>query len=146
MFSLSLWRGSRSDSSERTTSTSTNSNSHTTEESWTPSGRSKFTACDSTSLACSALPETKRLVVHTAVANLFENKWFSISDLSEIMELIGARKGGQAYQMLHALHCVHYDKMPPELRARIPELVNECLRRKDDVDHATEAALQGVVI
>lgn len=62
------------------------------------------------------------------------------------MELIGARKGGQAYQMLHALHCVHYDKMPPELRARIPELVNECLRRKDDVDHATEAALQGVVI
>lgn len=146
MFSLSLWRGSRSDSSEHTTSTSTNSNSHTTEESWTPSGRSKSTACDNTLLACSALPETKRLVVHAAVTNLFERDWFSISDLKEIMELIGARRGGEAYQMLHALHCVHYSKMPPELRARIPELVNECLRQKDDVNHATEAALQGVVI
>lgn len=102
--------------------------------------------CESTSLACSALPETKRLVVRTAVTNLFESKWFSISDLNEIMELIGARRSGQAYQMLHALHCVHYDKMPNDLRARIPELVNECLLQVDNVNDATEAALRGVAI
>lgn len=146
MFSLSLWRGSRSDSSERTTSTSTNSSSHTTEGSWTPSGQFKSTECVNTSLVCSALPETKRLVVQTAVTKLFENKWFDICTLDKLLRVIGAREGGQAYDMLHSLHCIHYDKMPPELRARIPELVNECLRQQDNVSDATETALRGVVI
>lgn len=92
------------------------------------------------------MPETKRLVVQTAVTQLFERKWFSISELNEIMELIGARTGGEAHQMLHALHCVHYDKMPPDLRARVPHLVNECLRQKDNVQDAAMTALHNVEI
>lgn len=92
------------------------------------------------------MPETKRLVVQTAVTQLFERKWFSISDLAEIMDLIGARKGSPAYDMLHALHCVHYDKMPPDLRARIPQLVNECLRERDNVQEAAMTALHNVEI
>lgn len=144
MFSLSLWRGSRSDSSEHTASTSTSSSSHTTEESWIPSGRSKSTACENISLACSALPDTKRLVVQAAVTKLFDNKWFDICTLDKTLSLVGARQSGAAYDMLHALHCVHYDKMPPELRSRIPELVNECLRQNDNIVDATEVALRGV--
>lgn len=47
--------------------------------------------------------------------------------------------------MLHTLHCVDYDKMPPELREKIPHLVNECLRQQDNVIDATEVALKGVI-
>lgn len=90
------------------------------------------------------MPETKRLVVQTAVAKLFDNKWFDICTLDKTLSLVGARQGGAAYDMLHALHCIHYDKMPPDLRARIPQLVNECLLQNDNVNDATEVALKGV--
>lgn len=85
-------------------------------------------------------------MVEAAVTKLFENKWFDICTLDKLLRVIGAREGGQAYDMLHTLHCMHYDKMPPELRARIPQLVNECLRQTDNVKDAAQAALQGVVI
>lgn len=48
--------------------------------------------------------------------------------------------------MLKALHCVDYAKMDPQLREKIPHLVNECLRQQDNVLEATDVALQGVVI
>lgn len=48
--------------------------------------------------------------------------------------------------MLHALHCVHYEKMPPQLREKIPHLVNECLRQGDNIIDATDIALNGVQI
>lgn len=83
-------------------------------------------------------------MVQTAVASLFEKNWFDICTLDKLLKIIGARESGEAYKMLHALHCVHYDKMPPELRSRIPELVNECLRQTDNISDATEVALQGV--
>ncbi len=146
MFSLSLWRGSRSGSSERTTSTSGSANQNTSEASWTPYGKSSASPCKSTLLACSALPETKRLVVQTAVSHLFKQTHFSICDLRNVMEIVGARKGSEAYKLLQNLHCVDYDKMPPELRERIPHLVNECLRQQDDVIEATSVALEGVRI
>jgi len=146
MLSLSLWRGSRSDSSERTTSTNTSSNSHTTEASWTPSGQFKSTECVNTSLACSALPETKQLIVQTAVKDLFEKDCFDICVLDKLLKIIDARKAGPAYDMLRLMHCVHYDKMPADLRDRIPHLVNECLRQKENVMDATMVALNGVEI
>lgn len=145
MFSLSLWRGLRSDSSERTTSTNTNSNSNTTEGSWTPSGKSNSTVCENILPFCSALPETKQLVVKQAVKKLFEDRHFSICTLDRAIDLIGARQGGEAYKMLHTLHCVDYDKMPPELREKIPHLVNECLRQQNNVIEATNVALKGVL-
>ena len=145
MFSLSLWQGFRSDSSERTTSTNKNSNLHTTEESWTQSGKSSLSGCDSTLIACSALPETKQLVVKQAVKKLFSSNHFSICDLRNVMEITGSRKNGDAYKLLQSLHCVDYAEMEPALRARIPELVNECLRQQDNVVDATDIALKGVV-
>lgn len=146
MFSLSLWRGSRSGSSERTTSTSGSANQSTSEASWTRSGKSSDTVCVNTLPVCSALPETKRLVVQTTVESIFKKDWFDICKLDSVLKIIGARPTGAAYNMLHALHCVHYDKMPPELRERIPHLVNECLRQQDDVIEATSVALAEVRI
>lgn len=145
MFSLSLWRGSRSASSAPTTSTDTNSSESTNEESLTPSGQFNAKSCAPILPAVSSLPETKQLVVKQAVQHLFERNYFSICQLDKAIELVGARQGGDAYRMLHALHCVDFGKMDPELRARIPHLVNECLRQQDNIIDATDIALKGVV-
>ncbi len=91
------------------------------------------------------MPETKRLVVQAAVQKLFEKDWFDICTLDRLLTIVKSRQGGPAYDLLHALHCVHYGKMDPELRARIPQLVNECLRQQDNVVDAAEVALDGVV-
>lgn len=146
MFSLSLWRGSRLDSSAHTTSTNTTSNSHTTEALWTPSGQFKSTECVNTSIVCSELPETKQLIVQAAVTDLFEKDWFDICVLDKLLKIIDGRKSGKAYDMLRLMHCVHYDRMAPELRDRIPHLVNECLRQKANTDDAAVVALQGVIL
>lgn len=81
-----------------------------------------------------------------AIQNLFERNYFNICALDSALDLVGARQGGDAYRMLHALHCVDYSKMDPELRARIPHLVNECLRQQSNVIEATEVALNGVAV
>jgi hypothetical protein len=82
--------------------------------------------------------------VKQAVQHLFEKNYFSICTLDKVIELVGARQGGEAYRMLHALHCVDFGKMDPELRARIPHLVNECLRQQDNIIDATDIALKGI--
>jgi hypothetical protein len=85
-------------------------------------------------------------VVKQAVQKLFESGHFSICQLDKVLEVVGARQSGEAYRMLNALHCVDFGKMDPDLRARIPQLVNECLRQRDNVSDATQVALQGVVM
>lgn len=94
----------------------------------------------------SALTETKRLVVTTAISALLEKRHFSICQLDTCIELVGARKGGDAYKLLNALHCVDYSKMAPDLRDSIPLLVNECLRNKENIIEATVVAMNGVEI
>lgn len=84
--------------------------------------------------------------MQTAVRKLFDQGHFSICELDKIIDIVGARQGGEAYKLLRALHCVDYAKMQPELRAKVPELVNECLRQQASVIEAAEVALQGVAI
>ena len=94
----------------------------------------------------SALTETKRLVVTTAVTALLEKSYFSICNLDNCIELVGARKGGDAYKLLRALHCVDYSKMAPDLRDSIPLLINEVLRNKENIIEATVVAMNGVEV
>lgn len=84
-------------------------------------------------------------MVKQAVQKLFEERHFSVCDLDKVIKLVGARQGGEAYKLLSALHCVDYAKMDPELRARIPKLVNECLLEADNVIDAADVALKGVL-
>ncbi len=141
---LSFFRGFHSDSSEHTTSAKAKQNSRTQEDTWTPFGRYSEAECKSLLITCSALPDTKRMVVQTAVTNLFEQQYFNICSIDKILKILEARQGGRAYELLHALHCIHYDKMPQELRNRIPYLVNECLSQTENVIDVTQVALKGI--
>lgn len=142
---LSLWRDSRSDSSAPITSINGSEKMSMKEESSTQCGQFNLKSYDSNLPAVSSLPETKQLVVKQAIHNLFESRYFNVCNLDSALSIIGARQGGDAYKLLHALHCVDYSKMHPDLRERIPYLVNECLRQQDNVIDATDVALNGVL-
>lgn len=91
-----------------------------------------------------SLPETRQLVVTAALNDLFTKKWFDMCNLNKVREIVNAPKNSEAYKLLDALHCVDYDKMPPDLRERIPHLVNEVLRPTVVINAAVEVALEGV--
>jgi len=47
--------------------------------------------------------------------------------------------------MLEALHCVNYNKMPPNVRAALPELMREVFGTPAmDADTAVRAAFKGI--
>lgn len=92
------------------------------------------------------LPETRRLVVTTALNHLFNERHFSICTLDRVLDTMQGTQKSDAYKLLRTLHCVDYAAMPPELRNSIPTLVNEALRPPMVACVATDVALQGVVL
>lgn len=149
MLSLSLlpW-ARRSGSSSETGQARSGSGSNTTEAEPLdiPTSGPTLSASGSSNLpAVASLPETRRLVVQTALDHLFKSNHFSICQLDAVLKVMDQPQGTPAYQMLRALHCVDYAAMPSELLQRIPQLVNECLRPPEPEPHiATAVALQGV--
>lgn len=63
----------------------------------------------------------------TALNKMMDQGWFSICTIDNVAKLLGRNPKGQAYDILNALHCVHFDKMPKELRDAIPALIEQCL-------------------
>ena len=91
----------------------------------------------------SSIPSVKRMVVETALNHLFEKKWFDVCTLREIIEVMGVSRDTDAYKQLSALHCVHYDRMSPEMKQVLPMLINEALKIPT-INIATVEALKGV--
>ena len=63
----------------------------------------------------------------TALNNMMLKGWFDICVIDKVGALLGVDPRGRAYTILTPLHCVHFDKMPDELRKAIPGLIQECL-------------------
>lgn len=96
----------------------------------------------SSSLA--ALPETRRLVVTTALDKLFTENYFSVCTLDTILQILNVPKNTDAYKLLRALHCVDYGAMPKELRDTLPDLVREAITPTYEAQNATDVALMGI--
>lgn len=111
----------------------------------TPSGQT-LQALGPRSLSClSELPETRRMVVTAALDKVLTQKYFDVCTIDTILKIMGTRKNCAAYDLLHALHCMHYDQMQPALRDSIPQLINECLRGPSPATGpATDLALTGL--
>lgn len=92
------------------------------------------------------LPETRRLVVTAALEKLLTQKYFDVCTIDVVLKIMDNGKNKAAYDLLHALHCIHYDQMPADLRNTIPHLINECLRGPQPATHgpATSVVLDGL--
>jgi hypothetical protein len=73
------------------------------------------------------MTDLKQMAALTALNNMMVKGWFDICTIDAIGKMLEINPRGKTYDLLHTLHCIHFDKMPKELRDGIPDLINECL-------------------
>lgn len=73
--------------------------------------------------------DLKQMAALTALNEMLAGSSPSICTIDQVGRMLGIdpKRAGDAYQILHTLHCVNYSKMPRELRDQIPGLVQQCL-------------------
>lgn len=110
-----------------------------------PHGRSMWQQCEQ-SLSTHQINETKMMVAKVALAKAINNNYLDICTINKVIDLLGARRSGDAYKILSTLHCVHYEDMPMELRERIPLLINEILTIPTNTSDVVDQMLRNVTI
>ena len=73
------------------------------------------------------MDKIKEIAALTALNDMMAKGWFDICVINKVADLIDVNPSGDAYRILAVLHCIHYDKMPADLRDSIPDLVQQCL-------------------
>lgn len=146
MLSLSFFRGSQSGSSQGTSSAWEKKEPNMSVDVLTCFGSFSGSTQSASLAKPSQLPGIRRQVVETLLKKTLENKWLDICSIDKLIELVGSRKSGDAYLMLHSLHCVHFDRMDDELRSRIPMLINEVLTQQSPTQEIVNQVLDGVHI
>lgn len=71
--------------------------------------------------------DLRELAAITALNEMMAKPYFSICTIDTVGKLLDRNPAGDAYNILHSLHCVHFDRMPKELRDAIPALIEQCL-------------------
>lgn len=84
------------------------------------------------------MSDLKRLTALTAINNMLAGGHFNICTIDRVADMLGIqRSGSEAYQMLGALHCIDYAKMPAEVRDAIPGLIEQVLDIKPAFQFST---------
>lgn len=80
----------------------------------------------------------EKAVVAQAIDKLFnKERHFSICTVDEIAKILGVNaEAHPSYKLLHALHCVHYADMSPEILRELPMRVLDVLRPGTGVNAA----------
>src|SRR5690606_34491346 len=53
--------------------------------------------------------------------------WFSICAIDTVAKMLEVTPERDSYNILHSLHCVHFNAMPQELAEEVPTLIAKCL-------------------
>jgi hypothetical protein len=69
----------------------------------------------------------KNMAALIALNNMMSKGYFDICTIDSVGELLGVSVRCESYSVLKVLHCVYFEKMPPDLRNAIPELINKCI-------------------
>lgn len=64
-----------------------------------------------------------------ALNNMFNSNRFDICAVRDACNLLGASLTPEAEAILSPLHCVHWEKIPDDLKAEIPVLLKESFQR-----------------
>lgn len=74
------------------------------------------------------ISQIERLTIEAALRKMFSQGWFSISTVDQCAKVLDVPTGGKTYELLHALHCVHFADMDRELAEAVPGMIAEVLR------------------
>lgn len=77
------------------------------------------------------LNELKQEAAITAINKMMNSSFFSICAIDKAGQTLNINVSCEAYDILHALHCVDFSKMSPTMRQSIPHLIAECFNRPD---------------
>lgn len=75
------------------------------------------------------MSDLKQLAAIAALNKMFTDGWLSISTVDRVGKMLGVdpKRAADSYNILHAVHCVHFAQMPVDLRDAIPQLILDCL-------------------
>lgn len=76
----------------------------------------------------SSLDIQQRVALFALNEMLTNKRYFDICTVDNVCDMLGVPHGSSpAYRTLRALHCVHYDRMPCDIQAAIPELLKDII-------------------
>jgi hypothetical protein len=70
------------------------------------------------------MSELKIMAAQAALTKMVASSHFSICTIDTICKMLGVKPDREAYEILHTLHCVDYNQMPPQLLQALPELIH----------------------
>jgi hypothetical protein len=73
------------------------------------------------------MSDLKQMAALAALNKMMSGGYFDICTIDSIIKMLGVTADPDAYTTLRAIHCVHFDKMPRELYASIPALIQRVL-------------------
>lgn len=72
------------------------------------------------------MEDLKKMAALTALNNMLASSHFSICTIDAVAKMLNVQCRNDAYAILSTLHCIDFAKMPDELRAKVPDLIQEC--------------------
>jgi hypothetical protein len=73
----------------------------------------------------------KKQAAVVAINNMLAGNHFSICVVRDVAGMLEGDITCDEYKVLHTLHCVDYNKMTPEIKKAIPQLIAACMKRPD---------------
>ena len=83
----------------------------------------KCTANDAVSLA-----DVHLMAAQAALDKMFNQGYFSVCTIDGILKMTGQVPDKMCYDILHTIHCVHYNEMAETLRRGLPMLIGAVLK------------------
>ena len=74
------------------------------------------------------LADVHLLAAQAALDKMFNQGYFSICTLDSILKMTGQVADKMCYDILHTIHCVHYNEMDETLRRGLPMLIGATLK------------------
>lgn len=83
--------------------------------------------CNPWRRGCEGMSDLKQMAAVTALNEMMSGSHFNVCTIDRIATMLQVNPKGEAYEVLHTLHCINWDKMPQELREAVPDLIRQCI-------------------
>lgn len=73
------------------------------------------------------MDDITKMVIRAALAKMIRDGYMDICAINKILKITGGFPNQKDYDLLSALHCVHFSEMEPELRRGLPVIVERVI-------------------
>lgn len=70
------------------------------------------------------------MAARAAIAKMIRDGYVCICTINKILKMSGGIPDRRDYEILHTLHCVHFNEMEPELLRGLPVIITRVLNSK----------------